>query len=272
MAKTPPEPRLSGTILMLRDAPDLQVLMVKRHYEIDFAAGALVFPGGKAQDADARADWAERLDGAEAIGDATARIAAIREAFEEAGLLLARPRDARGVGRALVGEEVAARLGPHRLAVDRGETDFLELIRQEDLVLALDTLVHFGHWVTPEMMPKRFDTHFYLAATPEGQTAEQDGRETTEAVWIGPREALAQEAAGVATIIFPTRLNLRRLAQAANTADALARFRDQAVTRVLPQVGQDAEGRPCLVIPEVEGYGQTTEPLENVANVARPKS
>lgn len=263
--------RLSATILLLRDDPDVQVLMVKRHYEIDFASGALVFPGGKAHEDDEDPAWADWTDGDFSGTEQAARISAVREAFEESGIILARPRSARGSGAALVGQEVAGRLAPMRGPVDRREANFLALMQEHDLILALDALVHFGHWITPTMMPKRFDTHFYLAATPPGQVAEQDGRETTEAVWLGPQQALDMEAAGEATIIFPTRMNLGKLAETATTEAALARFATEPVITILPEVGQDEDGNPCLHIPAEAGYIQSIEPLKRVANVMKSK-
>jgi 8-oxo-dGTP pyrophosphatase MutT (NUDIX family) len=265
------KPRLSATILLLRDDPDLQVLMVKRHYEIDFASGAYVFPGGKAHDEDADPAWAGHCDGDFAGEEQAARVSAVREAFEESGIILARSKADRGAGAPLVGAEVAEAIAPMRGAVDRREASFLTLIQEHDLVLALDALVHFGHWITPTMMPKRFDTHFYLAATPPGQIAEQDGRETTEAVWVGPQEALDQEEAGTATIIFPTRMNLGKLAETSTTEAALSRFANEAVVTVLPVVGKDEDGSPCLHIPKEAGYIQSIEPLQRVANVAKSK-
>ncbi|MEO0981168.1 MAG: NUDIX hydrolase [Pseudomonadota bacterium] len=269
MSKPPAKPRLAATVLLMRDAPELEVLMVERHYQIDFAAGALVFPGGKANDEDADAGWADLADGGFEGEQRAARIAATREAFEESGVLLARPRAARGQGAPLVGVDVADALGPHREAVDKRETSFLGLIRDHDLVLALDTLVHFGHWITPDMMPKRFDTHFYVTPAPEGQIAAHDGRETTDTVWTCPSKALEREKAGEATIIFPTRMNLIKLARARTVAEAVDTFSAEPIVTVLPVVGKDETGAPCLHIPAEAGYGQTTEPLENVKNVAR---
>ncbi len=265
------EPRLSATILLLRGGAKLEVLMVKRHYEIDFASGALVFPGGKANAEDANPDWSQLSDCAHAAEPLATRVAAIRECYEESGVLLARPADARGAGRPLVGREMAERLGPFRGAVDRGEASFLQLMHEYRLVLASDTLVPFAHWITPEMMPKRFDTHFFLAATPHDQIATQDGRETTQAVWLEPGEALRQEASGEAVIIFPTRMNLKRLALESDVEAAIARFAAEPVTTVLPEMDTDADGRPCLRIPEIEGYGQTLEPIDNVRDVVRPR-
>lgn len=267
----PAQPKLSATILLLRDDPELQVLMVKRHYEIDFASGAYVFPGGKANDEDADLAWEPLCDGDFSGEEQAARVSAIREAYEESGILLARTVAGRGEGAPLVGADIADALAPYRGAVDRREESFLGLIRDHQLVLALDALVHFGHWITPTMMPKRFDTHFYLAATPPEQVAEQDGRETTEAVWVGPQEALDLEAAGTATIIFPTRMNLGKLAETPTTEAALSRFAREDVVTVLPVIGKDDDGSPCLHIPEEAGYIQSTEPLQRVANVAKSK-
>ncbi len=262
----PPVPRLSSTLLMLRagtGAPE--VLMVKRHYEIDFAAGALVFPGGKATEGDSDPGWDGSVDGDPGDGvQRAAKIAAVREAFEEAGLLFARPEAARGPGRPLVSADVAQRLAPCREPLDRGEMSFLALLREHGLVLALDRLIHFGHWITPVIMPKRFDTHFYLAVAPEGQAAGHDGRETTDAVWLTAAAALAEEAAGRATVIFPTRMNLVKLAAAASLADAEERFSGAPVVTVLPQPGRSPDGQPCLYIPAEAGYGHTMELLSNV--------
>lgn len=265
MSDTKTEPRLSSTILLLRDRESLEVLMVKRHYQIDFAAGALVFPGGKANDEDSDPRWAALCDGVFDTVERAARISALREAYEEAGLLLARRASERGEGAPLVGLDVARALDPMRAAVDRREASFLDLMEEHGLVLALDTLVHFGHWITPTMMPKRFDTHFYLAPTPPDQIAENDGRETTEAVWLGPQQALDMEAEGTATIIFPTRMNLGKLAETDTVDQALSRFQGEKVVTVLPVVGKDENGNPCLHIPAEAGYIQSVEPLGKVA-------
>lgn len=264
-AQPPPEPKLSATILLLRDGPAApEVLMVKRHYQIDFAAGALVFPGGKAAASDTDTGWDAYTDGDYGPVQQDARIAAIREAYEESGILLARPRRQRGPGAPLVGADIADRLSPHRAAVDRGDLPFLEIIREHDLVLALDRLIHFGHWITPVMMPKRFDTHFYVAPAPSGQIAAHDGRETTDAVWLSASEALAQEKSGQATIIFPTRMNLIKLERASSLEDAARRYSAEPVVTVLPRPGRTDAGEPCLFIPEEAGYGQTVELLSNV--------
>ncbi len=269
MSDTPARPRLASTLLLLRDQPQMQVLMVKRHYEIDFAAGAFVFPGGKSNDEDASEAWLQHVDGACDEGQRIARITAIRETYEESGILLARPRTQRGEGGCMVGRDVAGKLAPLRAAVDARELSFLELIAENALVLALDRLVHFGHWITPVMMPKRFDTHFYLALAPDTQIALHDGRETTDTAWLEPAEALRMEEEGRATIIFPTRLNLRKLGQVRLSAEAMRRFATEPVITVEPQLGRTDDGQACLHIPDVPGYEQTVELLSHIDGVAR---
>lgn len=264
MTHKPSEPRLSATVLLVRDRSVLEVLMVARHYQIDFAAGALVFPGGKANDEDSAEEWLDYTDGRFGPEQRMARITAIREAFEESGVLLARLKHHRGEGADFIGAEMAEKLAPFRAAVDRGEQSFLALIRDHDLVLALDTLIHFGHWITPVMMPKRFDTHFYLAQTPEAQIASHDGRETIEALWLNPLKALGMEAAGEATIIFPTRMNLVKLSRAKTCAQAIEDFGNAPIVTVLPKVSKTEAGEPCLIIPAEADYGQTVELLSNV--------
>lgn len=259
------EPRLSATVLVLRDgAVSPEVLMVKRHHQIDFVAGALVFPGGKATDEDASSAWDPFTDGDFGPVQQDARIAAVREAFEESGILLARDKDHRGPDAPLVGPDVADALQSFRAGVDRGEVSFLKLMEDNGLVLALDSLIHFGHWVTPEMMPKRFDTHFYIAPAPPNQIAAHDGRETTDSVWITAQDAIDMGERGEANVIFPTRMNLIKLARAATVADAVNRFADEAVVTVEPVAGKNDAGEPCLFIPEEAGYGQTMEPLSRV--------
>ena len=224
MTKAPSHAKLSATVLLVRDKSELEVLMVARHYQIDFASGALVFPGGKAHEEDEADAWDDHADGNFSGIQRAARVCAVREAFEESGILLARPVGARGIGAELVGADIADRLAPMRGAVDRREESFLELIKVNGLVLALDTLIQFGHWITPDMMPKRFDTHFYLASTPGDQVASHDGRETTEAKWLNPSTALNMASTGEVTIIFPTRMNLEKLKAAQTVCDAQELF------------------------------------------------
>ena len=180
-------PLPSATVLLLRDAEaGLEVFMVKRHHQIDFASGALVFPGGKSHAGDHDPAWAEHVLGWEAY-DAEQRglrIAAVREVFEEAGILLAKRRD----GAPMSGEACPMEV---RLAVDAGTTAFIDVVRDLEARLDLSALTVFARWITPPLTPKRFDTWFYAVNAPAEQLAACDGRETVDAEWIAPAEALA---------------------------------------------------------------------------------
>jgi 8-oxo-dGTP pyrophosphatase MutT (NUDIX family) len=253
-ARHTPEPKPAATVLLLRDKPKFQVLMVKRHHQIDFASGALVFPGGKTHAGDCDERWAGHSLGWDNLDamQRTLRIGAIREAFEEAGVLLAQHAD---------GTLFEAACDPSvRSAVDAGETAFIDVVRDLGVKLRLDDLAVFARWITPAMMPKRFDTWFYALHAPLGQLAICDGRETVDAEWIAPAEAVRLASAGERTIIFPTLMNLRLLAEAKSARDCLDRARARKLVTVLPEVSV-RNGERVLVIPPDAGYGDVTQPL-----------
>lgn len=245
----------AATILLLRDEPAFEVLMVKRHHQIDFAAGALVFPGGKTHAGDADPRWEERTLGwgAALPRKRPLRIAAIREAYEEAGILLATRLD----GEPFPGDERAASA---REAIARDERPFLDLIQELDLYLDLEALSVFAHWITPEMSPRRYDTWFYVAKAPADQLALCDGAETVDAEWIQPAEALRLGEIGERTVIFPTRMNLKLLAEAASADDAARRAAARELVTVEPKVAV-RNGERVLVLPANAGYGDVEEPV-----------
>lgn len=253
----------ASTILMVRNRPLLEVMMVERHHQIDFASGALVFPGGKLAKEDYEAGWGAHVDAPSGLSarELAFRIAAVREAFEESGLLLARPKTARGLGAALAGPEATDALIDQRDAIAAGKASFLDAIATADLALAVDTLAPFAHWVTPKGMPKRFDTWFYIAAAPDAQAALCDGLEAVDAVWLAPGDALAQAERGERKIIFPTRLNVELLGRSRTADDALAHAATRRIVTVEPQIVKEESGL-VLTIPEEAGYAVTREPLE----------
>lgn len=250
--------RPASTILLLRDAPRFEVLMVERHRQIEFASGALVFPGGKTHAGDLDPAWADHALGWREAGDEqrALRVAAIREVFEEAGVLLA--RDARG--GPLDMEPCPLDL---RQAVDRGEIPFLDVVRQAGARIDLAALTVFARWITPAFAAKRFDTWFYVAHAPEGQLAACDGRETVDACWLTPGEALEAAESGRRKVVFPTRMNLMRLAEAKAADEAIAQASARPPYAVEPQVEERPEGK-MLVLPEAAGYGPVAEPLASV--------
>lgn len=252
----------AATILLVRDAPGLEVLMVERHHQIDFASGALVFPGGKSTAGDSDPRWIDHCDGHDADPVQCAlKICAVREAFEESGVLLARPAAERGVGAPFAAASQIIEIGKLRADIDKGQHPFLDAIIAHGLVLALDALTPFAHWITPEGMPKRFDTWFYIAETPPEQVAACDGREAVDACWIHPDDALKAAREGRRTIIFPTRLNVEKLAEAKSAHEAIEAARVRPVFTVLPKVIKE-NGEMILTIPAEAGYSVTREPLE----------
>jgi 8-oxo-dGTP pyrophosphatase MutT (NUDIX family) len=251
----PVTPAPSATILLVRDVPAFQVLMVKRHHQIDFASGALVFPGGKTHAGDHDPAWEGRTlgwDAPDPLG-LPLRIAAIREAYEETGILLARHAD----GAPFRGDE---RAGAARDEIAHDRRSFLDLVTELEVKLDLSALSVFARWITPAMMPKRFDTWFYIAAAPADQLALCDGWETVDAEWIAPAEALRLAALGERKVIFPTRMNLQLLAEASDAIDAVARAKARTLVTVEPKVIETPAGR-ALIIPPDAGYGAVTESL-----------
>jgi glyoxylase-like metal-dependent hydrolase (beta-lactamase superfamily II)/8-oxo-dGTP pyrophosphatase MutT (NUDIX family) len=208
--REPAVARPAATILLLRDAPGgFEVLMTRRSASASFAPGAYVFPGGAidAQDAQAH-ELAARRPGQD-DERLTQAVAAIRECFEELGVLLARHGD----GRPADAGDVAA--------LDR-DAPFLPQCRDRGLVLAADEVWLLARWITDRDLPRRFDVPFLVARMPAGQTPVADEAEQFEPVWVRPADALARHQAGRFAMIFPTIRTLERLAKFADAEAVLA--------------------------------------------------
>ncbi len=250
-------PKPASTVLLVRDAPGLEVLMVHRSAGMAFGASAWVFPGGKVATADADPAWDDLSDGNYDHYERSLRIAAAREVFEESGLLLA----TRG-GKELDADGSAG-FDAMRAAVEADPGFMLKLVREAGLRLTLDRLVPFAHWITPSFEPRRFDTHFFLVRAPADQVVRHDGREAVDHQWVAPQDLLAKRLAGEAKLMFPTRLNLQVLARSGSAAEAEAAARARKVVTVEPQVEERADGK-VLVIPAEAGYGLTEERIKEV--------
>ena len=249
---SPVPARPAATVLLLRDgAAGLEVFMVVRHREIEFAGGALVFPGGRVEEADAV------LAGDDPLG--AFRAAGIRETFEECGVLLAWPRGEAEMVRADRLLEVADR---HHAALLRNERSLPEVLAAEGLEPATDALAHWAHWVTPASRSKRFDTHFFLAAAPPDQLAVHDGLESVDSIWIAPAQAVAEADAGLRRLVFATRKNLEKLARHATAAEAMAAARAAKVVRVQPEMVRSGEGWRIRIPAEADYGGGLFETLD----------
>lgn len=228
MSSTVAVPRLAASLILLRDGTDgPEVMMVERIGSASFAAGKFVFPGGTMDAADATLTAGN-------AADAALRVTAIRETYEECGLLLAEPEP----------EAVAP------------AADFQALVREGGFALATDRLVPFAHWITPPHLPKRFDTHFFLAQGPSRQVAAADLREVMSAAWLRPSAVVAAAEAGELNLMFATYMNLRWLARHGTVAAALAAARERPIVTVIPEPSHGPEGR-LFRIPEAAAYGET---------------
>jgi 8-oxo-dGTP pyrophosphatase MutT (NUDIX family) len=260
--------RPAATIVLLRDAPKgsgqgLEVFMVVRHHAIDFASGALVFPGGRVDENDfALANNAALCPNPDGLTvEAMAfRLAAIRETFEECGVLFARPSHTvaliDGMSLRAIEQADRARLAEGRIAFDA-------VLTAHDLLPATDLLTYFAHWITPRHQPKRYDTHFFLAEAPAEHLAVHDGAESVDSLWITPRQALADTATGRFKLVFATQMNLMKLAGYATAAEVIAAARAATVVTVLPEVSQIDGTRRVLRIPLEAGYGAEEFMVDN---------
>ena len=256
--------RDAATVMLVRDAsdgaPGIEVFMLRRNLNSDFVGGAYVFPGG-AVDPEDRHDDLEPICAGRTDRDASERlgidrgglaywVAAIRESFEEAGVLLAYDHTGEVVRLVDHDPDTAARFVDHRSAVDHGERRLVEVCEQEGLRLATDAIYYFAHWITPEGAPRRYDTRFFVAAAPTGQVPLHDDREVIANLWIRPAEALARFDAGEFELVFPT---VRSLVAIDGFASAQALL-DHAATidevpPILPRIVADEGGGLRIVLP-----------------------
>ncbi len=181
---------------------------------------------------------------------------AIREAFEESGILLA--RDAQT--GALVTVERLEQLQGYRQPLDKREVSLADVLSKEKLRLALDQLVPFAHWITPTNMPKRFDTHFFLAVSPVGHTGRHDGHEHVDSIWLTPGEAVSDRKRW--NVVFPTKLNLVKLDKSKTVAAAIAAAKADKVLPVTPWIENSPSGQ-TLNIRADAGYAQTSANLKD---------
>lgn len=242
----------AATVLLLRDSPaGLEVFMVLRHHQIDAFSGALVFPGGKVDAADHQRDLIPLCRAGHTFTPdrLVLRVAAIREAFEECGVLLARTAG----DEDLIDVQRLHNLDDYRGALLANELDMIDLCRAENLELATDLLSYYAHWITPRIRPRIFDTHFFLAPAPAGQQAMHDGSESLDSMWLTPQQAISQANEGLLNLVFPTRMNLLKLARSNTVEQALTVAQTSEVTTVQPQVEICEDGQ-IMIIPSHAGY------------------
>ena len=256
-------PRSSSTVVLLRDAPQgLEVFLVKRHGLSDVLGGAYVFPGGKLDDSDAQLDEHLHLDltsaslhmalGEPDLPHAMARglfVAALRESFEECGVLLA--------------GDVSAQVTAKAMALMQQGVAFNQILADLSLRLSTSALMPWSRWITPKMASvssKRFDTRFFVAALPQEQVARHDDHEATESVWLTPRAALQQYWDRGIELAPPQIMSLSHLSRHGNVASVLAVAQSRTPPLICPEP-HDHDGERVLCYPGDARHSVATRAL-----------
>jgi 8-oxo-dGTP pyrophosphatase MutT (NUDIX family) len=214
-----------------------------------FAPGVHVFPGGAVEESDAQApllpgtDWPALATRAASDRPQALVAAAVRETFEECGVLLAVPAPATPTGRSADPDVAGGSLAQDRVELYEGRLGFADLLARRAVAIDPSLLPLMSHWVTPDVEPRRFDTRFFTAALPAGQQASGVGEESTRSAWESPTKALLAYAAGEFAMWPPTIATLHWLAEHADVATALRAAREAVVRPVMPLRTADASGR-----------------------------
>ncbi len=259
--------RPAATVMLIEDRPDLQVFMMERHANTIFAGGMWVFPGGSVDAGDDSLRYQEisihRSDAeASALlgipsGGLAYYVAAIREAFEESGILLARHRDSEAPLR-IDDEETAARFQQHRDHVNDGTRDFLDIVDDENLILDVGQMHYIARWITPKGPPRRFDARFFIAKIPAYQTPVHDDGELVHSEWLKPNEILDAFDAEKMVLMSPTLRMVKNLAMFDSS------------NHVIDTVSQDPEDHQArvhatsglIVMPGEPGYDDGLKDVE----------
>lgn len=248
--------RAAATVMLVRDHPinGLEVFMLQRTLAAVFAKGMYVFPGGRVDANDNEEHLEAICDGLDdeaassllqiPNGGLSFWVAAIRECFEEAGVLLARPTNSNELVRFDTDSALQNRFNVARHAIHDSSMSLVQLCITENLRLVTDNIHYVSHWITPIGEPRRFDTRFFIARAPEAQEPLHDDNETIASLWVSPLEALARHARGDLAMVSPTTSNLQFLASYGTTDEALnAAKKIGTPTAILPKLKTDAEGK-----------------------------
>jgi 8-oxo-dGTP pyrophosphatase MutT (NUDIX family) len=255
-----PAARHASTVVLARDgASGIEIYLLRRAASMSFAAGAFVFPGGSVDPRDqdlADAFWVGPPPSRWAVeltsDEPTARAlvcAAVRETFEESGIMLAGP-DADNVVADTSGEDWEA----DRLALLDRSLSLAELLKRRGLVLRADLLRAWAHWVTPEIEPKRFDTRFFIAALPAGQRTRDVGGESDRVAWLRPADAVASNERREMNLMPPTIATLKDVEAFGTVAELLAAGDAHTVERIMPKVILDENDRIRFLLPSDPTY------------------
>ena len=257
----------AATVMLVDDRPDFQVYMMERNAATVFAGGMWVFPGGRVDDTDDPASFAHisvHRDDAEASrimglqrGGLAYYIAAIREAFEEAGILLAMNRESHQPVD-LKDPAIAERFDRHRDDVNDSNRNFIEIMEEENLILDAGQMHYVARWITPPGPPRRFDARFFVARMPRGQKGVHDDSELVHSRWLSPKAILEREASGDMVLMSPT-LRMVRCLALFDSADEVVEAAKQNKPDHRARVNEQRE----IVLPGEPGYEAADETIEN---------
>jgi 8-oxo-dGTP pyrophosphatase MutT (NUDIX family) len=263
------EPKDASTVILVRDSARhahkaIEVLMVLRHPASRFVAGSYVFPGGALDEEDCSGmeELCAGLSGETArkiIADTSSPgrslglwVAGIRETFEEVGLLLAYDRSGSLVSIRSPGE--AEKFSGYRKGLWNKKIGFRRFLEKEDLRLAADRLHYYAHWITPAVLPIRYDVRFFVAAAPPGQNARHDGKELTRHVWITPGEALAAYEKRRFRMVLPTLMTMRELNAFRTTEEVIRSTRGKEIPAILTRMTRRGD-RQFEILPDGSVFG-----------------
>ena len=270
-------PKDSATVILVRQAQGktLEVFLARRHVRQSFMAGAFVFPGGQLEAADADSALTKFISPKEDFHphlllqdkDLTGKMAlsffvcAIRETFEETGVIFARTKSGHPIdfGNAIIKSRFAA----YRRSLNLGNITLPAIARQEELILMPELLIPYSHWITPEIVPKRFSTRFFLAQLPQSQIATTDSDELTSSLWVTPHDALQMYTAGKITLMPPTLKTIEEMAKFINLDELFAAARNCNIYRIMPQPMKDGLKLPHDPEYSIERYKQPVRPGEH---------
>jgi 8-oxo-dGTP pyrophosphatase MutT (NUDIX family) len=235
----PAEPRPAATAVLMREsATGPEVLLLRRHRNSGFVPGAYVFPGGRVDANDGDVAWAGTT-----APPGEYWVAAVREVFEETGVLLARQQDGEWSADASSDDDLEA----WRERLMQGQADLADVLAGRTLTLDPDALCYIAHWITPVAEPRRYDTRFFVAALPSGRNAAPDEREMTDMLWLSPSDALERFEEGRLPMVFPTVRTLQLLAPFRHVSEIFDAFRDRVIEPVLPRLVRSGNGVGIVV-------------------------
>ena len=259
-------PKKASSVILVRDtAKEMETFLIKRHVASSFMGGLYAFPGGNLEVEDFSEELLARVEGiteeeaCDIVGEGSSSqiglahwLCGIREVFEEVGVLFA--KDEKGNLISFENEMMQKIFERHRELVNKGEMTFSQLLHQENLRLATDSLIHYSHWITPEARKKRYDTHFFLALIPKGQIPSADQKETTAGIWLTPQQALKANISGDIPLTPPALCMLEELAFFSSAEDIIGFARERNMSDPILPVLTTINGHEVLLLPGDEFY------------------